>query len=384
MKLRKFKDSGCSKNGRQKMIRKICRVCIGLVFFVTSLGWTVDDFVSDFEDVGNFYYPFESIDSDISKHNHKRKRHKTKRSVNNWTSWEILNVTPKMSAKTAVLIIAPPKYGNSFVENRWSLGKKTWEQYMNSNPDVDCYFLTSAPLRKDKNDSDQVWIEGNTIYVGDIYQEKYGNDRLLYKTIKALNYLLPYYTHFIRTNLNTFFNLASVSEYMGTHSTSMFSTPLWEKSWFAIGYGIIFTKDVAEHIINEYNRLESIGSELVSYNQADDCVITSLATGICPHVGEGHFRCCSALQFGTRQLMCTEAYSAGRISKYGVCLMPPITLSLAMQYCELAGITPMLYRNREGFTLEEIAKLYEYLLHKIYPEIVHDSLLQYVESLISG
>lgn len=302
-------------------------------------------------------------------------------SLHDWVSSKIIESSDKVSARTAILIIAPPRLGNYSTELRWALGKKTWEQYMNCNPCVDCYFLQTAPPRKDKDDSEQVWIEGNTIYVGDIYQEKYGNDRILYKTIAALKHLSPYYTHFIRTNLNTFFNLSAVSAYMETHSASLFTTPVWQTAWYAIGYGVIFTKDVAEHIVREYERLETEGSELISHHHADDGAITALATGIWPYDPDHPFCCCSALPTAVRQVMCEDSFSTDRISKYGVLLLPPITLDTAIQYCEQAGDTPMLYRNREGFTLQELAKLYEYLLQKVYPEIHHNDLEEYVNSL---
>src|SRR3569832_2016894 len=102
-----------------------------------------------------------------------------------------------------------------------AIRKKVWEQYMNSHPNVDCYFLQGAKLRE--GNFEQTWIEGNTIYIGDDSHER---GILLTKTIAALEKLLPNYTHFLRTNINSFVNLKALNEYTETHHQSMFTGPL--------------------------------------------------------------------------------------------------------------------------------------------------------------
>jgi hypothetical protein len=287
----------------------------------------------------------------------------------------ILKPTERKPSRTAVLIIAPPVMGNCYTENRWKLGKKAWEQYMNTVPNVDCYFIQSTYPRKGY--SEQVWLEGNTLYVGDWWYEKYGNDRILYKTIVAIENLLPNYTHFIRTNLNTFFNLKAVREYVETHHQSMYTGPLWEKQWYVLGYGILFTADVATHIVNEYRRLEDL--DVVSCYRADDCVLTALATGVYPFNHSEHaFRCCFTLPLGIRQLMSTQSLSTKRLSRYGVLLCPPVSFEQTIKYCEQASSSVMLYRIREGFELDKLAEFYEYLLHKIYPELPYVDLLKQI------
>lgn len=289
-----------------------------------------------------------------------------------WKESLVLKQSIKSPSKTAVLIIAPTVYGECKVGQRWKLGKKVWEQYMNSNPDVDCYFLVCTKPKK--NSSEQVWLEGNTIYVGDPWMEKTGCDRLLHKTIKALEWLGPKYTHFIRTNINTFVDLKNVKDFTERHHNSFFSTPLWENQWFAIGYSIIFTADVAEHMVNEYHRLEAIDEELISPYHADDCTITALATGVFPLEKNHPFRCCPSLNPGIRQLMCRKSLSTTRLSKYGALLSPVKNLKEAIYYFDLARENVMLYRTRDGLTVNELARLYEYMLAKIYPQFGEVSL----------
>lgn len=67
-------------------------------------------------------------------------------SLHDWEpdKFSMLSVTNRAPSRTAVLIIAPPVNTN----HRWLLGKKTWEQYMNCVPDVDCYFIQSTVPRE--------------------------------------------------------------------------------------------------------------------------------------------------------------------------------------------------------------------------------------------
>lgn len=280
---------------------------------------------------------------------------------------EILQPAKKKSSRTAILIIEPPTINpNYYTEARWALGKEIWKKYMNSVSSVDCYFIKS--VRPKIAGKQEIWLEENTIFVGDPWYEERGNDRILHKTIMALEFLLPKYTHYVRTNLNTFMNLKAVKEYTKTHYQSMYTGPIWEKNWYVYGYGILFSKDVAAHMVKEYRRLE--GEECVDCYHADDCQLTSLATGINPCATDKNtFRCCPTLPRGIRQTMCKETDTIPRISRYGIYLLPPITLDEAIQYCELAPKTAMLYRIREGMTLDELSQLYNYLVNKIYPEL---------------
>jgi hypothetical protein len=298
-----------------------------------------------------------------------------------WKSNVVLPRGNRKAAKTAILIIAPTKLGSSLLEQRWKLGKKVWEQYMHSHPNIDCYFLERAPTQK--NAIDAVWVEKDTIYVScERYGQQHG-DYLLHKTIKAVEFLLPNYTHFIRTNLNTFIDLSKVNDYMETHHDSMYTTPLWENSWYTIGYSIFFTADVAAHMVNEYNRLYELNEKLLYPNEADDAILTSLATGIWPYSQEHPFRCCPSLPIGVRQLMSQDSLRAkhGRFTKYGLLLTPLESVDQAIAFSKKASPTTMLYRQRDGLGIQDLAKLYEHLLAKHYPEFSQIDLQEYVRSL---
>lgn len=299
--------------------------------------------------------------------------------LHGWQGHTLLTPTPKKTACTAVLIITPPRTTFNLIGLRWQLGRKTWEQYMNSHPNVDCYFLQCTNPRV--GEKDQVWLEGNILFVGDSWYEKYGNDRILHKTIVALEKLLPKYTHFIRTNVNTFLNLDAVDAYMATHHKTFYTTPLWEKGWYAIGYGIMFTKEVAIHLVKEYHRLEKAGEELISCRHADDSALTALATGVWPLDKIHPFRCSPGLPFGVRQLMAKECLGRERLNPYAAYLLPPISLGEAILISHRASETIMLYRTKGGLTLTELAQFYQYLLTKHYPKLEVVDLVEYVQGL---
>jgi len=303
------------------------------------------------------------------------------KSLRDWptNSCEILKPTNEKPSRTAVLIIAPPQLVGDGSVLRWKLGKKVWEQYMNAVPDVDCYFIQYSN-RRHQDSLEEVWLEGNTIYVADEWFDTHGNDRILHKTMAAIEFLLSDYTHFVRTNLNSFINLHHVRSYTRTHHQSMYTGPLWQGEWYVLGYGILFTEDVAMHMVSEYRRLE--GMDIVSHHRADDCVLTSLATGIYPFAPSEHwFCCCPTLPVGVRQLMCPQSLSTTRLSEHGALLLPPITLDSAKQYCEAALDSVILYRIREGLTLHELADLYTFLLNRIYPDTQTIDLKKYTFSL---
>ncbi|MFI0434859.1 MAG: hypothetical protein ACH350_03890 [Parachlamydiaceae bacterium] len=306
------------------------------------------------------------------------------RALKDWDADQstILQPTKEKPSRTAVLIIAPPNLVGNGNVLRWKLGKKVWEQYMNAVPDVDCYFIQYTK-RTDASRQEEVRLEGNTIYIADEWFDHYGSDRILHKTIAAIEFLLPDYTHFIRTNLNTFLNLHYVRQYTRTHHQSMYTGPLWQGEWYVIGYGILFTEDVAMHMVSEYRRLE--GMEIVSHHRADDCILTSLATGIYPFEPSEHWFCCSpTLPLGSRQLMCQQSFSTHRLSQYGALLLPPISLDEAKKYCESARHSVMLYRIREGLTLVELAELYDFLCRSIYQDLSIIDLKEYALSLTNN
>ena len=255
---------------------------------------------------------------------------------------------------------------------------------MNALPNVDCYFLQDAKLREGA--SEQTWIEGNTIFVGCDSDEDPGIQ--LSKTIEALEQLLPNYTHFFRTNINTFVNLKALNEYAETHHQSMFTGPLWHKAWYLYGFGVLFSADVATHIVNEYRRLE--GSCVFSSDPplAEDALLGALATGVFPFYGHvGHvsgapeFTCCPTLPLGVRQLMCGLSFTAPRLSTYGVQLYPAPSFEQMINYCSRGLKRAIMYRIRSGYDLDKLAEVYGYVLDNIYPELPKFDLVEYAKSL---
>ncbi|MEL7431754.1 MAG: hypothetical protein AAGI90_04395 [Chlamydiota bacterium] len=299
----------------------------------------------------------------------KQQKQQNPCALRNWTRDTLVptNHPSSSPSKTCVLIIVPTEYKDDYVHNRWFLGKRTWDQYMNLREDVDCYFMVCTHPKPGTNE--QVWIEGNTLYVGDAHFTKTGYDRILHKTIKAMEYFQGQYTHFIRTNVNTFINVHAAAHFAKTHTKSFYSTPIWQNEWYTIGYAIAYTADVAEHIVSEYNRLETAGNECISPDHADDVVMTSLATGIYPFSHDNPFRCCKALTLGCRQLLCHQSLNTKRFSRYGVLLSPVQSLEEALSDFDRASEEAMLFRIKEGLNLEELKYLYEHMLQKIYPEL---------------
>jgi hypothetical protein len=303
-------------------------------------------------------------------------------------AFEILNPTERKPAHTAVLIVIQPDEVinlNNYTNCRWLLAKKVWEQYMNSHPNIDCYFVQHTNLRE--GSSEQTWIEGNVIYVG-VGSDSCENGGIpVSKTVAAIEKLLPEYTHFFRTNVSAFVNLNALNEYAETHHQSMFTGPLWEQCWWLLGYGMLFSADVALHIVKEYERLKD---HCVVTIAPEDLVLTALATGICPfygrieHPGEPpDFTCYPTLPLGVHQLMCRGSFSVTqttRLSHYGLLLVPAPSFEQAIYYCNLALNNAILYRIRSGFDLDKLAELYEYLLSNIYPGLSQFDLMEYAKS----
>jgi hypothetical protein len=299
-----------------------------------------------------------------------------------WKENVLIPQTPKKSAKTAVLIIHPPVWGGyDFVHNRWRVGRKVWEQYMNSHPNVDCYFVSSRDPRVDLPKDQQVWIEGNDLFVGDEHYKKYKADRLTYKTIRAMEYLAPQYTHFVRTNLNVFMNLDALDRYNSTHHIDFFTAFLWQNAWYPIGYGVAYTTKVATHMVKEYDRLASIHCDHVSHNRSDDGVLASLATGIDPYTKPHLFRRAFVLPYAKRQLMSYPSLATNSICPHATLIPDNMSLNNGLNLCERSTSETILWRKRAGFNLDELAVYYDYLLKKVYPNLKTERIQGYVNEL---
>jgi len=272
--------------------------------------------------------------------------------------------------KIAVLIIHAPLLNESHNEHviikRWRLGIECWKKYMRLHSSVDCYFVKPASLCA--NNGDAIWIEDDTLYVYDPHFEKTEQDRILYKSIKALDFLSDKYTHFVRTNLNTFWNLYQLYDYVSNHTGSYYTGPDWESGSYPIGYGIIMTQDVARHIVDEYHRLQK--TSYVSHERADDGVLMSLAYGIDPWLTQDPFKKFPKFPTAQKLLMSKDSGLSKEINYDYASLLQnvrPLNYKNVLKLALKAPKTCILYRSRgDGLNLEEIQMLYDELLKKTY------------------
>jgi hypothetical protein len=291
-----------------------------------------------------------------------------------WHHWRTIKPVAQTGWKpsqTAILIICPPEefLPRNPVLERWYLGKILWEKVMNLNPKVDCFFLRTLACTKNEEAREPVFIKENTIFVRDSeYRPEIGADDILLKTVRAIESLQPRYTHFVRTNLNTFINIHSLVTYNDFHHSSMYTTPTWE-SWYPIGYSIFFTADVGKHIVSEYNRLKALGEPRLKV--VDDGALCYLATGIVMGQKQDNhpFKCCPNLERGAQYVMSTDTYPPSAIRRWGT------ALNLGMSFgdaCKLIDESPrdsLLFRVKGGYSNKEQIMLYNKMLHKYYPGV---------------
>ena len=120
--------------------------------------------------------------------------------------------------------------------------------------------------------------------------------------------------------------------------------------------------------------------DFITPYRADDGVLTSLAPGVWPY-GRNPFQCSPALPLGIRQMMCEDSLYSKRFSKYGLLLTPLTSINEGIKFCEEALPTIMLYRTRNDLSNEELAKLYEYLLNKNYPNLDRINVVEYFQAM---
>lgn len=92
------------------------------------------------------------------------------------------------NVKICILIISAPN-----LDDRWKREKELWYKYMNSNPNIDCYFI-ECNENQEYNDNILVTKCKESIYPG-----------IILKTINSLKTVRNKYDFYIRTNLSTFF-----------------------------------------------------------------------------------------------------------------------------------------------------------------------------------
>lgn len=140
--------------------------------------------------------------------------------------------------KICILIIS--------VENRnkrWTLEKKIWEKYMNTNKNIDCYFIECG----DKEKPYTLINSCTESYKPGIYQ----------KTISSLNKIKKIYDFYVRTNLSSFIifdNLINTLKNI-THDKPVYmGKKMWNhKDNWTSGTSIIFNHK-AKKILTKYGK----------------------------------------------------------------------------------------------------------------------------------
>jgi hypothetical protein len=245
-----------------------------------------------------------------------------------WFGWEKVEVileTPAKPVKPAVLIIHPSGNGSTASMRALAglLVKKLGEIH-ECSPKADCYFIKCTKSDQLLFKGGKVIQSGNDLYVPDP-SYLYGQDDFLYKTVQSMDYLIPKgYTHFFRTNLNVFLNLKVLNQYLETHACSMYTTFINEM-WYLVGYSILYSSDVAQHIVSESKRISGtrdIKNRLHHAICPDDAGLCMLALGVqYGHSSKQHpFRCCRAPTPGVSQRMCESFKEHNRYTRYGMLL----------------------------------------------------------------
>lgn len=116
-------------------------------------------------------------------------------------SWLLLHKTKEnfeKNNKIAILIISDKNTKN----NRWLYEKEVWKKYMNSNKNIDCFFIECDNNNDIKNNI--INSVCNESLIPGIYQ----------KTLQSLDKLKNKYDYYIRTNLSTFILFNNLNKYL--------------------------------------------------------------------------------------------------------------------------------------------------------------------------
>lgn len=120
--------------------------------------------------------------------------------------------------------------------------REVWSLYMNSNPQIECYFIQYRDGPQE--------IEGNTFWL----TGKESFEKIISKTIDSLDYFLKKssYDFIVRTNLSSVWNFKVLLKYLESLPRQrVYNSFLgnYKNIIFAAGCGYIITPDVADLLI---------------------------------------------------------------------------------------------------------------------------------------
>lgn len=179
--------------------------------------------------------------------------------------------------KVLILILSSPG-----INDIYTLHKDIWEQYMNSNPDIDCYFMEYKSDEVPENES--IVVKGNTIYIRgveslhpgcfnktidcfDFFRKNKDNNKVDTNN-KPLKSLYDY-DYIIRTNLSSLWNFNALIKHLETlpkNGTYSGFRGYHDNITFASGAGMVMTPDIVELVITHRKIAES-------YDYMDDVII---------------------------------------------------------------------------------------------------------------
>lgn len=129
--------------------------------------------------------------------------------------------------------------------------RKVWSSYMNSNPDIKCYFIQYRDGPQE--------IEGNIFWLNG----KESFSAIITKTLDSLEFFLNKYSYdfIVRTNLSSVWNFNTLLKHLETLPREKVYNGFignHEGIYFASGSGFIMTPDVAKLLIENRTITESV------------------------------------------------------------------------------------------------------------------------------